>query len=128
MMRFQHTEYFLALLAIPVLVVLFFYLLQWKERVMRKMGEPVFIRELVKTYSPVKFLLKFVLAMLALVAIIGGLANLQRKGHADDVTRTGVDVILVLDVSKSMLAGDVRPSRLDKAKQFLTKLMDKLPG
>ena len=127
MFRFQHSEYFLALLAIPLLVFLYIFLLRWKENVTRKMGDPVFIRALVKTYSPFKFLLKFLMALLAFVAIVIGLTNMQKKGKNDRVHRAGVDVILLLDVSKSMLAEDVRPSRLEKAKQLLIKLIDKLP-
>jgi Ca-activated chloride channel family protein len=54
------------------------------------------------------------------------MANLRARGAAENFTRQGVDVMIVLDVSKSMLARDIKPSRLDKAKQFLYKLVDKL--
>ncbi len=72
-------------------------------------------------------MVKFALGILALAAIIIGAANLRKKGLSDNISRQGVDVMILLDVSKSMLADDIRPSRLEKAKQLLTKLLDVLP-
>jgi len=125
-LRFQHIEYMMGLAAIPVLILLFWWILQWKKKVAKKMGDPLLVKQLVINYSPVKFLLKFILALIALIAIIAGASNLQKKGAAENINRTGVDVMLVLDVSKSMLAEDIRPSRLEKAKQLLMRLLDKL--
>jgi Ca-activated chloride channel homolog len=125
-MRFQHIEYFLGLLGIPVLILLFYALLRWKKRVATKMGDPGLVMQLVKSYSPGLFLLKFVLVILTMGAILLGAANLQKRGSGENVSRTGVDVMLVLDVSKSMLSEDIRPSRLEKAKELMTRLMDNL--
>jgi Ca-activated chloride channel homolog len=124
--RFQHDEFFLGLLGIPFLLLLFFGLLVWKRNVTRKMGDPSLIAQLVSNYSPGLFLAKFVLVVLAMLAIVLGLANLQKKGPPENISRTGVDVMLVLDVSKSMLAEDIKPSRLEKAKELLSKLLDNL--
>jgi len=126
-MRLQHVEYLLGLLVIPALIMLFVAVVKWKKKVSLKIGDPALVRQLVATYSPVKFLVKFCIVLLAIAAIVLGAANLQKKGKSDNINRTGVDVILLLDVSKSMLAEDIRPSRLEKAKQLLTKLLDKLP-
>lgn len=125
-MRFQHIEYLAFLLAIPALAFLFFWVLQWKKKVKRKIGDKELVDQLVRNYSPFKFILKFSLALLAILGIILGAANLQKKGSVENVTKAGVDVMLVLDVSKSMLAQDIKPSRLEKAKQFLLRLVDKL--
>lgn len=125
-MRFQHDEFFLGLLSIPVLLLLFFSLIFWKRRVTRKMGDPSLIAQLVRNYSPNLFLTKFVLVVVAMLSILVGLANLQRKGPPENISRTGVDVMLVLDVSKSMLAEDIKPSRLEKAKELLSRLLDNL--
>ncbi|HEX4850961.1 MAG TPA: VWA domain-containing protein [Puia sp.] len=125
-MRFQHIEYLVGLLAIPILILLFFWVLQWKQKVKKKIGDQPLVDQLVRNYSPFKFILKFSIATLSLLAIIFGAANLQKKGSVENVTRAGVDVMLVLDVSKSMLAQDIKPSRLDRAKQFLLRLVDKL--
>jgi Ca-activated chloride channel homolog len=125
-MRFQHIEYFIGLLTIPVLLLLFFWILRWKKKTALKMGDPGLVQRLVRNYSPGMFLLKFVLILLAFVALVLGTANLQKKGAEENINRTGVDVMLVLDVSKSMLAEDIKPSRLEKAKQFLVRLLDNL--
>ncbi len=92
----------------------------------KKMGDPGLVQQLIKSYSPLKFVLKFSLAILAFIAIIIGACNLRKRGAAENISRAGVDVMIVLDVSKSMLAQDIQPSRLAKAKQLLLRLLDKL--
>ena len=125
-MRFEHTGYFLGLVAIPALIILFYLLLRWKKGTARKIGDAQLVSQLVSSYSPVQFFLKFIVILFALSAIVLGMANFQKRGKSENLYRRGVDVMLLLDVSKSMLAEDVRPSRLDKAKQFLLKLTDRL--
>ena len=126
MIRFQHIENLFGLVSIPLLIVVFLFLLQWKRKTKQKLGDPGLIGQLIGTYSPVKFSVKFIVALLALATIIMGAANIQKPGSMQDVQRRGVDVMLVLDVSKSMLAEDIKPSRLSKAKQFLLRLVDKM--
>src|SRR2546430_736270 len=82
------------------------------------------IKELIKGYSPGRFTLKFVLVLLALAAIVAGAGNLQKPGEMENVNRKGVDVMIALDVSKSMLAEDIKPNRLERAKQLVNKLME----
>ncbi len=65
---------------------------------------------------------------LALAAVIVASANLQKPGAMDDVQRKGVDVVIAMDVSKSMLAEDIKPNRLERARQLVYKLMDQLPN
>jgi Ca-activated chloride channel family protein len=65
---------------------------------------------------------------LALAAVIVGAANLQQPGAMDNVQRKGVDVVIAIDVSKSMLAEDIKPNRLERARQLVYKLMDQLPN
>lgn len=125
-MRLQHAEYLLGFIAIPVLIFLFLAVLKWKKKISLKIGDPALVRQLIATYSPRKFLVKFCIILLSLTAMILAAANLQKRGKSDDIHRAGVDVILLLDVSKSMLAEDIRPSRLEKAKQMLTRLLEKL--
>ena len=126
MYRFQHIEFLAGLVLIPVLLVLFFALLRWKKSRLAKIGDPVLAKSLIKNYSPLLFLLKFVLFTVALGAIVLGAANLQKPGKMDNVQRKGVDVMIALDVSKSMLAEDLKPSRLERAKQLVTRLLDKM--
>src|SRR5882724_7273750 len=125
-MRLQHIEYLIGLMALPAMIFLFWWLLQWKKNTAKKMGDEVLVKQLVANYSPAKFLIKFILALVAFTGIVLGAANLQKKGLPENVNLAGVDVMLVLDVSKSMLANDISPSRLEKAKQLLMRLLDKL--
>ncbi len=125
-MHFENLEYLIALLVIPGLIFLFNRLIRWKEKVGKRIGDPQLVKQLVKSFSPGKFIAKFVLILLVVFLLIAGMANLRARGAAENFTRQGVDVMIVLDVSKSMLARDIKPSRLDKAKQLLYKLVDRL--
>ncbi|HZE85934.1 MAG TPA: VWA domain-containing protein [Puia sp.] len=126
MLRFQHIEFLIGLAALPFLGALFFLLLRWKRRTAVQIGDPALVQQLIKNFSPLRFAIKFTLAFLAFTAVILGACNLQKPGAMENINRKGVDVMLVLDVSKSMLARDSKPNRLEKAKQLLTRLVDKL--
>ena len=125
-MRFQHPEYFIGIILIPLLIFLYFRLTDWKTKLAARIGDPTLVSQLVKSFSTRNFLLKFILACASVFLLVAGLANLRAKGSAENISRQGVDVMVVLDVSKSMLAQDVKPSRLDKAKQLLYRLVDRL--
>lgn len=100
--------------------------LWWKRRSIRKMGDPVTVTRMFTNYSRRFFNIKFVLLALAFAIGVIGLANIQKGTRKEKITRKGVDVVIALDVSKSMLATDVAPDRLTRAKQLITKLMEKL--
>jgi Ca-activated chloride channel family protein len=125
-MQFQHPEYFIGLIAIPLLIFLYSRLISWKKKLLTRIGDPSLVTQLVKSFSARNFLLKFILITVTVFFLVAGLANLRSKGNAENISRQGVDVMIVLDVSKSMLAQDVKPSRLDKAKQLLYRLIDRL--
>jgi Ca-activated chloride channel homolog len=125
-LQFQHPEFFITLLAIPFVGLLFWYLIRWKKSTTKKIGDPRLVNELTKSHSPFKFLLKFIIAALALTAIIIAIINPQFPGKMDKVERKGVDVMIALDVSNSMLAEDIKPNRLEKAKELIGYLMNDL--
>ncbi len=125
-MHFQHPEFFIGLVLIPMLVFLYYQLNSWKKKLATRIGDPSLVSQLVKSFSAGNFRLKFILICIAVFSLVAGLANLRARGSAENITRQGVDVMIVLDVSKSMLATDVKPSRLDKAKQLLYRLIDRL--
>lgn len=124
MPNFQHIEYLAILLVLPVLVALFWWLLQWKKNTTRRMGDEKLVADLIRDFSPKNFRAKFILAMLALALVILAASNPRRPGNMENVSRKGVDVMIALDVSKSMLAQDVKPNRLEKAKQLINRLLD----
>ncbi|MFZ1453443.1 MAG: VWA domain-containing protein [Ferruginibacter sp.] len=125
-LSFQHTGYLIALAAIPLLLVLYFFVLIWKKRTIKKIGDANLVQEMIKNHSPQKFALKFVLILVAFAAGVFAVANLRSPKGMEQVNRNGIDVMIALDVSKSMLAKDVKPNRLERAKQALGKLIDKL--
>lgn len=126
--RFQHIEYLVALATIPLLVVLYFQLMYWKKNTIKKIGDQRLVQALIVNYSPTNFLFKFMFFALALAAVIAASANLQKPGAMDNVQRKGVDVVIAIDVSKSMLAEDIKPNRLERARQLVYKLMEQLPN
>jgi Ca-activated chloride channel homolog len=127
MFHFQYIEYLIGLAVIPLLVVLFYFVLIWKKNTKKKIGHEKLVNQLIRNYSPKNFLIKFVFAALALAAIIAGIANPQLPGAMENVQRKGVDIVLAMDVSKSMMAEDIKPNRLERARQVVYKLMDRLP-
>ncbi|MCL6523492.1 MAG: VWA domain-containing protein [Thermoflavifilum sp.] len=128
MLRFQHSEFLWWLgLLIPALLA-FISLVWWRRKAIRRWGEARLVEQLFTDYRHSLFRWKFWLLWLALLLIIVGAANLQMGTHLEKVATKGVDVMIALDVSKSMLAQDVQPSRLQRAEQLLSRLFDQLPG
>lgn len=128
MFRIEHIEFLAGLGALPVLLLLLWLLLRWKKKTRARIGDPTLVSQLIENFSSVRFLSKAGLTLIAFIGIVLGAANLQKPGSTENVQRKGVDVMLVLDVSRSMLAKDIKPSRLERAKQFLIRLVDQLPG
>lgn len=126
MLRFQHSEYLYALFLVIIIGIAFASVIAWKVRAVKKIGDKDLVRGLFTGYSPRLFNLKFWLLLVGFVFVVIGAANLQMGSKMEKITRKGVDVIVALDVSKSMLAEDVQPSRLVRAKQLVNKLLDKM--
>jgi Ca-activated chloride channel family protein len=124
--RFEHPFWFLAAVALPLLAALYFFAVRQKKLRMAKLGDPSFINALARSYSPKAYLFKAVLGISALVMLILALANPQVKGKSGQFNRQGLDVILIMDVSKSMLAEDLKPNRLERARQLMSLLIDRL--
>ena len=125
-MDFQYTEFLFFLLLIPLLVAIFFYAVNRKKIIAKKIGDPILVKQLTAGYNSKAFLLKFLLILLAFGTLIIALANLRNPASEQKISRDGIDVMLALDVSKSMLAQDITPSRLERARQVLNRLVDKL--
>lgn len=124
---FQHIEILIGLAFLPVLIFLFWNVLRWKKKSVKRIGDERLVTQLIRNFSPFAFLIKFLLVLVAFTLIVLGGTNLQKPGEMEAVQRKGVDVIIALDVSKSMLAQDVQPNRLERAKQFVHRLINKLP-
>ncbi len=126
MYRLEHSEYWIALLVIPAMVVLYWIWLYWRRRAIKHFADPELFGRLAPNLSLSKYHLKFFLQLLAIAAIVVGLVNPRVGSQLETVKRKGVDVVFALDVSKSMLAEDIAPSRLEKARQVIYKVLDQL--
>jgi Ca-activated chloride channel family protein len=126
--QFQYPEAFWLLALVPVLAFLYFLYLQWRKKAARQLGEPMLVAELTRNHSPKKALLKFGLFTIAFAIGCFTLANPRMPDDASAEVRKGIDVVIALDVSNSMLATDVPPTRLKKAQDLLTSLINKMPN
>lgn len=126
MLSFQHTEYLLGLLVLIPLCALFFFVIQWKQKVKKQIGDVELVSALTADYSPANFFYKFLLIAAALTLCIIAAANLRAPAKGNTGIRSGIDVMVALDVSNSMLAQDIKPNRLERAKQVLSLIIDKM--
>lgn len=126
MLRFQHISHLLALGILPFLVLLFISMLYWRRRKLKKLGDERLVNEQLRGFIPGRNTLRFIIACIAFVLITIGWANLQMGAKTEKAQRKGVDVIIALDVSKSMLAQDIQPDRLTRAKQLIQRMIDKM--
>lgn len=113
--------------ALGVFIFLFFLLLRWKRKTVKKIGDKNLVKQLIKNFSSRLFTLKFILFLVAFALGVVAVANLRKPGTADNISRKGIDVVIALDVSKSMLATDLPPDRLERAKQMILRLMNQMP-
>jgi len=113
--QFQYKEFLLLFAALVVFAMLFVFLLRWKKRTIKKIGDKRLVQQLIKNFSPRLFAGKFVLFSLAFALGVIAVANLRRPGSAENISRKGIDVVIAMDVSKSMLATDLSPNRLERA-------------
>ena len=125
-MRFEHLQFLWLLLVIPPLLALFFW---WGERVRRKLltqfVEARLLASLTVGLSPTRREIRFALVILAVALLLATLARPQHGFDLEEVEQRGLDIVLAVDTSKSMLATDIAPNRLERAKLAALELMQK---
>jgi Ca-activated chloride channel family protein len=126
MFRFQHIEFLLVLAAIPFLLLFYFLLIKWKNNSIKKIGDPLLVKQLIQGFSSKLFALKFILVVIVFALCSFAVADLVKPDGSRKINRKGIDVMIALDVSRSMLAEDIKPNRLERAKQVVSKIIDKL--
>ncbi len=126
MFRFAHPEYLYLLFILPVLFIFYIYIVKSRKRAIKKYGAPELIASLMPEASPKRQRLKYFFLFLAISVVIFIIAGPQFGSKLETVKRQGIEVMVCLDVSNSMLAQDITPSRLEKAKQMLSRLTDDL--
>ncbi len=126
MFRFAHPLYLYLLCLIAVFVVLHYVSLYRRRKRIARYGDPSLVRQLFVDYSAVRPELKFWLCILAFAMFVLALARPQNGTKQAERERYGIEAMVALDVSNSMLAQDVHPSRLDKAKRLVSNMMSEM--
>lgn len=128
MFRFEHMEILWALTGVPLFVLIFMLSRLRTKRQLRKFGDERLMNSLMPERSRFKPYLKFIVMVLAFSAVVLAAANPQIGSKPEKVKRRGIELMAVIDISNSMNAEDIRPSRLERAKQSVLKLIDNLQG
>lgn len=128
MFRFEHIELLWALLAIPFFVLIFIVSWHQTKAKLKRYGDTALVKALTPDRSRFKPIFKLSILLLAFSAIVVAMANPQIGSKPETVKRQGIELVVALDVSNSMNAEDIRPSRLERAKQSMMKLIDSLQG
>lgn len=124
----ENPDWLWILAALPIMVFIFLIGITWKNRKLKKFSDSDLLGYLVPNISSVKTTMKFLLTRYGITFIIIGLANPQIGTKMEEARYEGVDLMIALDVSSSMLAEDLSPNRLERAKRAIEQLVDDLHG
>jgi Ca-activated chloride channel family protein len=124
--RFANPVFLYLLLLLPVLILLYIINEVRKRKALKRLGDVNLVNSLVPEMSTVRPAIKFILQLIAVSAGIIMLSRPQFGSKIEDIKKQGVEVIIALDVSNSMLAEDIQPDRLTRAKQAISRLVDNL--
>ena len=124
--RFGNIEYLWGLLIIPLLALFFAWSRISRRRALKKFGQQEILAQLMPYSSGNRPVVKFIILMLALAFFIVGIARPQFGSKLKTEKREGVELMIALDVSNSMMAEDIQPNRLERAKRAISRLVDRL--
>lgn len=124
--RFANPEFLYLLLVLPAMVLFFVLNIIRRNKSIRKLGDPELVQKLIPEVSRMRPILKFLFQLSAVTSVIIILSRPQFGSKIEEVKKHGVEVIIALDVSNSMLAEDIQPNRLVRAKQAISRLVDNL--
>ena len=125
-MQLEEKIWFWTLLIIPVIIMLFLALQLWKRHAQRKFANKHLLRRLSPNRSLFKPVLKIIVLCLAFACLTMAMVNPKIGTKLETIKRQGVDIVFAVDVSKSMLAEDIAPNRIEKAKQLVTQIINNL--
>ncbi|MHC1708016.1 MAG: VWA domain-containing protein [Bacteroidales bacterium] len=126
MFRFAHPYYLYALILIPVFFLVFLLVMRRKKKKFKKFGDPEVVKNLLPDLSWGRQYLKTILLLSAFGLVVLALADPQIGSKLEKGERKGIDLFICLDVSNSMMAEDIKPNRLDRAKSAISKMIDEL--
>ena len=126
MFELESPKYFYLVALIPIVVALFLFNLFWKRKKQAAFADLELFRKLSPEKSTFKPVLKLIILLLALACVIIALVNPKMGTKMETVKRQGIDIVFAIDISKSMLAEDVAPNRLEKTKQLVSQIINQL--
>ena len=126
MFRFANSELLYLLILIPVLAILYILYVQLQKKALMRFSEPAFFSNLMPLRSMPRNHFKFLIFLLALTSLISAVARPQFGSKREEIKREGIEMIIALDVSRSMLAEDIKPNRLVRANQAITNLVNRM--
>ncbi|MES2140438.1 MAG: VWA domain-containing protein [Bacteroidota bacterium] len=128
MFQLENKYFLYALSLVPVFIIIYWLVNRWRKKALAAYGDVSIVKQLIPDVSVSKRIWKFILFTLAFVMVIVGIVNPQVGTKLEEVKRKGADLMICLDVSNSMKAEDLQPNRLEKAKQAISRLINKLEG
>ena len=126
MFRFENIDFYYLFLAIPIIFILLLINRVRRKNALKSLGNTTVVNTLMPRVSKYKVWIKFCLLCFALAGIILSIMKPQFGTTLQEVKREGVEVIIALDISNSMLAEDIKPNRLERAKRIIDKMIDKM--
>ena len=126
MVQFEEKLYFYLLGIVPVLVLLYVMLQVWKKSKQREFANAEMLKKLAPEKSRFKGTIKLGVFLLGLCFLVLALVNPKIGTKLETVKREGVDIVFAVDVSKSMLAEDIAPNRLEKSKRLVSEIINQL--
>lgn len=124
-MKFASPEYLYLLILLPILLAVYLYSNYKRNKNLRLYGDVQLIKSLMPDVSAYRPGIKFWLSFVALALIVVALARPQFGSKKETITRQGIEAVIALDISNSMMAEDIAPNRLEKAKKIISRLIDK---
>ena len=128
MIKFANTEYFVLLALTLVFLIYYIIYRLWYKSASKRFGDSSIISKLMPEASKGKPFFKYILLTIIVVFLVVGIVDPQVGSKLENVKREGIDLFLVLDVSNSMLAEDIKPNRLERSKLAISNLIDNLQG
>ena len=128
MLRYEHIEYLNLLFGVPILIIFIILYSRWKKNALSRFGDVNLISNLLESYSLQRSKIKNTFTILIFTSLIIGISNPQIGTKMEEVKREGVDLMIAIDLSNSMMAEDIKPNRLERARQAISKLISKLEG
>ena len=126
--RFQNPKFLWFLLIIPIMILVYLINLAIKNRAINRFSDEKLVGNLIPDFASAKTFIRFIIYHIAIAFFIIGIANPQMGSKIAEGKQEGVDIMIALDVSNSMMAEDLKPSRLVRAKMAMEKLINRLGG